>query len=172
MLMIQKWYGDVSDKHTFQLPFLLFFNIFGICLWGKEKAIATPGISVLVSLSCEVIDVLPLNLVSLEAVPFTKLGADSIPKHWALCPKLSLTLAVWPAVLAGVSPSPCAGEHSQDLTWRLLSAFSGTQLSAWFFLTNQFYKMCQWTKEALGWLQPISSKQPETHLPFRCWTLS
>lgn len=56
-------------------------NIFGICLWGKEKAIATPGISVLVSLSCEVIDVLPLNLVSLEAVPFTKLGADSIPKH-------------------------------------------------------------------------------------------
>lgn len=134
ILMIQKLCWDVSDKYTlFSIPICYFFNIFGICLWGKEKAIATPGISVLVSLSCEVIDILLLNLVSLEAVPFTKLGADSIPKYWALCPKLSLTLAVWPAVLAGVSPSPCAGEHSQDLTWRLLRVFSGTQLSACFF---------------------------------------
>lgn len=66
---------------SFQLPYLLFLNIFGICLWGKEKAVATPGISVLASLSCELIDLLPLKLVSLGAVPFTKLGADSIPKY-------------------------------------------------------------------------------------------
>lgn len=70
-----------TNTLSFQPSYLLFFNSFGICLGGKEKAIATPGISVLVSLSCEVIDLLPLNLVSLEAVPFIKLGADSIPKY-------------------------------------------------------------------------------------------
>lgn len=72
--------GCFRQTLSFHLPYLLFFNIFGICLLGKDKAIATPGISVLMSLSCEVIDLLPINLVSLEAVPFTKQGADSVPK--------------------------------------------------------------------------------------------
>jgi len=70
-----------TNTLSFQLPYLLFFNVFGICLWGKEKAIATPGISIPMSPSCAVIDLLPLKSASLEVVPFTKLGADPAPKH-------------------------------------------------------------------------------------------
>lgn len=104
-----------------------FLNVFGICLWGKEEAIATPGISIPVSPSSAVTDLLPLKSASLEVVHFTKLGADSAPKYWVPRPKLSLTLAVWPAILlAGVFSSSFAGEHSRDLTWRLFSIFTGT----------------------------------------------
>lgn len=122
---------------SFQLPYLLFFNVFGICLWGKGEAIGTPGISIPVSPSYVVIDLLPLKSASLEVVPFTKLGADSAPKYRVPCPKPSLTLAIWPAILlAGVSPSFFAGQHSQDLTWGFFSVFT-------VMLSASFYTSCR-----------------------------
>lgn len=78
-----------ANTLSFQLPYLLSFVVFfGICLWGKEEAIATPGSSAPMSPSCAVIDLLPLKSSSFEVVHFTKLGADPAPKYRVPHPKL------------------------------------------------------------------------------------
>lgn len=66
--------GSFRQTSSFQLPYLLFFNVLGICLWGKEEAITTPGVSIPMHPSCVIIDLLPLKSVSLGVVPLQRWG--------------------------------------------------------------------------------------------------
>lgn len=159
---------------SFQLPYLLFLNVFGICHWGKGEATSTPGMSVPSRPNFAVTDLLPLKSASLDVVPFTKLGADCTPEKLYRVVLSQNCPWPWPAfLLAGFSILLCRGMFpGPDMSF-FQCPHCCTQ--CWFLHVSFSYHLIsyQWNKAALWWLQLVFIKAIwETHVFFNCLTLS